>query len=276
MKGFFAIVLLNVILLASCTKTVSEIPSYLKVDSVSIASLPNIASTHGIYGLHVIIENDNRGSWQIPFLMPVLSFGSRTAIIAPIVKRNNLSTLLEAYPLYDPISVPVNFVSGITKDTSFQFQYSSSVTTTLNESMELTNNFNPSTSTLVSDQARTGSKSLFMALDSSNVSLNLVSLYNRPINLSQTKQVYLEFDYYMPEGAFSPSLSYEDANGTRKNIFFDNFLLPNSRWTHVYWMLTEAVRVNGQPSYTLGLNLTIREGKSNAKIYIDNLRIMEK
>ena len=276
MKGLFAIVLLSLILTVSCTKTVSEIPAYLKVDSVSIASLPNIPSTHGIYGLQVIIENDNRGSWQTPFLMPVLTMGPRTAIITPIVKRNNLSTLLEAYPLYDPIAVPVNFISGITKDTSFQFQYSSSVTTTINESMELTNNFNSSTSTLTSNQARSGSKSLFMTLDSSSVSLNLVSLYNRPINFSQTKQIYLEFDYYMPEGAFSPSLSYEDANGARKNIFFDNFLLPNNRWTHVYWMLTEAVRVNGQPSYTLGLNLTIREGKSSAKVYIDNLRIMEK
>lgn len=275
LRLFILVVSISIVfLVTSCSKTISEIPAYLKVDSTTVIH-PNIVDqTSEIYALKISTGTNDRGSWAIPFQMPNLNLGSNNYLIVPVVKNNNLTTLFEQYPLYSPILIDMKFEAGKIKDTTFRFNYHPSVATILSDGFEQDNKF--SASTITSTQARSGNKSLRLYADSSTPNLTTTAIFNRSISFPLDKKVYLEYDYYMPEGSFSPGLTYEDNQGVKKSIFFDNLQVPNKRWTHVYLMLTEAIRVNGQSSYTPIFSLTVRNGKQNAEVFIDNIRIFEK
>jgi hypothetical protein len=256
-----------------CSKTSNEIPSYLRVNKTTVGSATIGVTNSNIYGLDVTVDNDARGTWQIPFLMPILKDGIKNLVIKPIVKQNNLTTLFEAYPLYKTIVIPINLTRGIEVDTVLHFEYEDSVKATMSEDMEIKNNFSSSS---LNSNAANGSFSLNLKADNSTTDSSAVAYYNKPVTMSQTKLVYLEFDYYMPEGAFTPVLTYEDPDGKRITIFSQNFLLPTKTWTHVYWNLTQGIRENGQSQYTPCFILTVRKDKTNAEVFIDNIKILEK
>lgn len=256
-----------------CSKTSNEIPSYLRVSKSTASSSSLGIPNSNIYGLDISIENDARGTWQVPFLMPILKEGTKNLVIKPIVKQNNLSTLFEAYPLYKLKILPLNLVRGLEIDTPINFEYEDSVKVIMSEDLEIKNNFSSSSQ---SNIAANGSFSLNIKADVSTSDSSTVAYFNKPISMSQTKLVYLEFDYYMTEGAFTPVLTYEDANSKRIIVFSQNFLLPTKSWTHVYWNLTQGVRENGQSQYTPCFILTVRRDKSNAEVFIDNIKILEK
>ncbi len=269
----FISILVLVSLFLGCSKTTDEIPSYLKVSKTSVSSTNLGPMNSNIYALDISVENDVRGTWEIPFLMPILKEGNKNLIIKPVVKQNNLTTLFEAYPLLKSKILNLNLVRGIEIDTAINFEYEDSVKIVLDEDLEIKNNFSSST---LSSTAANGKFSLNLKADFTTTDSSAAAFYNKPLALSQTKLVYLEFDYYMTEGAFTPVLTYEDANGKRITIFSQNYLLPNKKWTHVYWNLTQSIREYGQSQYTPAFILTVRKDKSTADLLIDNIKILEK
>lgn len=271
--GFVGFIIAILASLSSCEKQVDDIPSYLKSDSAAVNDTRFGEPISYIYGLNISVENDARGSWQFPFLMPILKEGVKELFIKPIVKRNNLSTYFDFYPMYKPLIIPMNLEKGKQLDTNLVFEYESSVSSLMLEDMEIRNNFSNSS---ITSQAYKGKGSLHIHADNTSSDSSATSYYYKAINFDPSKIAYLEFDYYMPEGACAPALSYEDNLNQRRTVFDENYLVPNQKWTHVYWFLTPNIRTYGLAAYTPTFVLTIRKGASSADIYLDNIKIVEK
>lgn len=273
---WFRLLLLGIIaqMFVGCRKAATEIPFYLKCDSARVAPTTLGIANSGIYGLYITIENDIRGTWQMPFKMPILKDGLKRMVVSPVVKINNLSTRFLAYPFYSTKLVDVNMVREKTLDTVFDFEYATGITMLANEEMESTTNFSASTKSSLS---RNGNGSMLMKADFSSVDSSATAYYFKQLPFNFEKTTFLEFDYYMPEGILAPALAYTDINGNPKVMFGESYLNKNSSWVHVYYNYTYLIdRIGKSGLYTPIFILTMPKGSINATAYLDNVRILEK
>lgn len=257
----------------SCRKPATEIPFFLKCDSVFVSSSTLGIANSGIYGLFVSVENDVRSTWQLPFQMPILKEGIKTIYVEPVVKINNLSTRFVSYPLYAPKYLDVSMTRGQVLDTMLSFDYDSKVALISNDDMEVNTNF---TASIKSTTARNGSGSMLMYADYNSVDSSATSFYFKQLPFNIEKTTFLEFDYYMPEGILAPALAYTDASGNTRVMFGESYLNKNSGWTHVYFNYNYIIdKIGKSGSYTPVFILTMPKGFSSASAYLDNVRILE-
>lgn len=276
LKILFKFLILGLILLnyASCRKAATEIPFYLKCDSSVISPSTLGTANSGIYGLYVTVDADIRGTWQMPFKMPILHDGLKSVYIEPVVKENNLSTRFFTYPLYSPKLVNINMTKGKDLDTIFSFEYANGVSLIANEDMEAVTNFTSSKKTSI---ARNGTGSMELIANNTTVDSSAEAFYFKQLPFNIEKTTFLEFDYYMPAGVLAPALAYIDGSGNTKLAYGESYLNKNTGWTHVYFNYSFILnRIGSTGLYTPVFILITEKGAASATAYIDNLRILEK
>ncbi len=278
MKGFiyFYLLIISLYLLQSCSKDLAQngIPSYLRIDSVQVIGESKFGViSKDIFGVQIDVGSESRGIWQLQSLIPVLQEGDKNLVIYPFVKVNNLSNNFIQYPFLRYDARLHNFSPKRVDTVVPKFYYQSDTRVVLIEEFENNSNFSNGT---VSAIAKNGLGSLKIVAnrqitaDSSTISVHVSELLLNP-----GKEIYLEFDYYMPSGALMPSISFTDANGTVKNLFSDNFLKKNSGWQHVYWRFSSLVGyanvTKGYVSFSL-----LKNDVPDGEVYIDNLKLLER
>lgn len=257
----------------SCSKATTDYPSYIKSDSSQLKSQRFGDPTSSIYGLQISIGNDDRGSWQFPFLMPVLREGIQPVFCSPIVKINDLSTLLNVYPFYKPMSVDLKLVKSKILDTIINFEYIDSVQLLMQENMEVKTNFNNSD---IKPIPRLGLNSMEIKANSSSQDTTTTSFYYKPIVFNPTKTNFLELDYKMSQGALGFGMAYTDANGNISIAIMGNTLQPTTNWKHVYIDLFPMLNRVQATQYTPVFLLITTNGASQSTAYIDNIKILSK
>ena len=258
----------------SCRKAATEIPFYLNCDSAIISPSALGIANSGIYGLYVTVDADVRGTWQMPFKMPILFEGLKSVYIEPVVKENNLSTRFFTYPLYSPKLVNINMTNGKSLDTVFSFDYASGVSLIANEDMEVNTNFSSSKKVNI---ARNGSGSMELIANNTTVDSSAEAFYYKQLPFNLEKTTFLEFDYYMPAGVLAPALAYTDGSGNTKLSYGESYLNKNTGWTHVYFNYSFIINKIGKTGlFTPVFILITQNGVPSASAYIDNLRILEK
>jgi len=272
MSRYYSLLLVSFLFLG-CRKASEEIPAYIKSNSSKVISTNLGEPTSEIYGLHFSVETDDRGTWQFPFLAPVLKDGIKSVVIRPVVKKNNISTLFMEYPFYKIKVIDLNLIRGKEIDTQINFEYVDSISMLTNETMEIKTNFSSSERSV---NAASGNYSMKLNVDMNTVDSTITSFYYKSLDMSPEKEVYMEFDYYMPNGILAPALSFTNSNGNIAVAYSENYLTPNSKWTHVYWYLSPVIRGQGLTQFTPVFLLTLEKGGSKSEAYIDNIRILEK
>lgn len=277
MKTRFSFLLLagayiTALLSVSCGKTTDEIPAFIRIDSTFIEDSKFGDITSEIYALKVNVDGEDRGIWEIPFRLPVITEGSRNVIFEPFVKQNNLSLEYIENPNLKPYVNKWSFSKGVEIDSVIGFYFEDSTDLLFSEKFEGTNNFSNSSVNAGSPYGNC------IVIDANNNSSDssTVSTYIRTIAFDFSSDYMLEFDYYMPKGVFTPVLSYFNASNQRVDLFGKNFLLSNSRWTHVYWNLNDVLAGQSIQNYYITFILTTARGESDAKVFIDNVNIFEK
>jgi len=109
LASFFIPVLLCV---AGCNRFRGdqEIPSYLRIDSISIIPAFGLTPTSGIVDAWITLDGWNIGCYQLPLCIPVLKRGESEVLIQAGILRNNLSLRRGIYPFYSGVKFTVNFV----------------------------------------------------------------------------------------------------------------------------------------------------------------------
>lgn len=80
----------TVCLLTACNPKI-DIPSYIYVDTVSFSCLNSQGScSHKITDIRLTVNGDDRGSYDLPALIPVLASGKAKIQIQPVVYKNGL------------------------------------------------------------------------------------------------------------------------------------------------------------------------------------------
>jgi hypothetical protein len=258
----------------SCSKATTEFPAYLKCDSTKLISTQYGEPNSSIYGLQMSVGTDDRGTWQLPFKMPILKEGINPIFFTPIVKVNDLSTLFIAYPFYKSKNVYLNLEKNKIIDTIIPFEYQDSLTMLIHENMEVKTNFN---NTNIDPNARNGNYSMVIKANNSTSDSTTTSFYYKPLNFNlNLTNYYLELDYTMSQGALGFGLAYTDNSGNINIAIMGNSLLPTMNWKHVYIDLKPMLSRVSATQYTPVFILISTNGASQATAYIDNIKILVK
>lgn len=102
--SFFFIIL-------SCNKEKNAIPSYLKIDSVTVKPLqPQGSLSSGISDAWIYIDNNYLGTFELPVEIPVLANGKHSVTVKPGIKVNGISYFRTEYPFYTAWQNEINFI----------------------------------------------------------------------------------------------------------------------------------------------------------------------
>ncbi len=100
------------LLFASCNPP-EDIPSYIRVQSYTFKdSTGQGSSSSKVTHIWVNVENDDRGAYQIPVSVPVLTKGWHTVSLQAAVKENGISANILPYPFYTVSKKLTNLVPG--------------------------------------------------------------------------------------------------------------------------------------------------------------------
>lgn len=272
----FFMLILCLFLLMSCSKdlALNGVPAYLRIDSVQVSGASRFGIiANDIFGVQIDVGAESRGIWEIKSLIPILQEGDKNLVIAPFVKVNNLSNNFIQYPFLKTSFTLHSFKSTRVDTIIPSFSYYDDTRVVLIEEFENNSNFSNAT---VSSLAKNGQGSLkIIANNQSTVDSSITSVHVSELSLNPGKEIYLEFDYYMPSGALMPSISFADANGNIKNLFADNFLKSNKGWTHVYWRFSSLVGYANVSKGYVTFSL-LKNDVPNGEVYIDNLKLLER
>jgi hypothetical protein len=274
--NIFFVVLICASLLSSCSKDLAQngIPAYLRIDSVQVTGDTRFGViSNDVFGVQIDVGADSRGIWQLKSLIPVLNEGDKNLVMYPYVKVNNLSNNFIQYPFLTYDARLHNFSAKRVDTVVPKFTYQTDTRVVLIEEFENNSNFSNGTVSVISKNGLGSLKIVAnrqITADSSTVSVHVSELALNP-----GKEIYLEFDYYMPSGALMPSISFTDANGSVRNLFADNFLKSNSGWQHVYWRFSSLVGYANVSKGYVSFSL-LKNDVPNGEVYIDNLKLLER
>ncbi|MCL2511280.1 MAG: hypothetical protein FWF09_04440 [Bacteroidales bacterium] len=87
-----------------------EVPSYLRIDSITLVSAFGLTPTANISDAWITINGQSKGAFQLPMCVPILERGEQKVLIQAGILANNLSFRRTIYPFYSGIEFTVNFV----------------------------------------------------------------------------------------------------------------------------------------------------------------------
>ena len=106
---FFAIALTS----CNIINPAEPVPSYLKVDSFSLAASTTLGSTSNkIADVYVYVDTKFQGAYPIGSTFPILESGSHEMLFYPGIALNGIANTREPYPFYEPLKKTVDLKSG--------------------------------------------------------------------------------------------------------------------------------------------------------------------
>ncbi|MBK7856941.1 MAG: hypothetical protein IPJ79_20445 [Bacteroidetes bacterium] len=253
-----------------------DIPSYIKIDSISLATdfSTQGSNSHKIVDVWLYVDNNPVGVYQLPCVVPVLEKGSHNIVVAPGVLLNGISATHLNYPFYKSISRTVELKEGeITNLDTCVTKYYETDTFPIKEDFEAGITYFTDTiirSTNLSTEVFEGVYSGKIKLETGQTNFEIKSI---PVELPNAGAlVYLEMNYKC-DIAFNVGLQIEDFFGNKIESSIIK-LNPKSDWNKIYIELAPTIGsvANGY-KYSLIFG-TVRTETPEAFILFDNIKVV--
>lgn len=253
-----------------------EIPSYIKIDSISLVTNPLLqgSNSHKIVDAWLYVDNNPVGVYQLPCVVPVLEKGSHNITIVPGVLLNGISATHLDYPFYQSIGRSVELKQGgITSIENCSTQYYDTDTFPILEDFENGITYFNDTAITISNtpsEVFEGTGSGKIKLEDGQVQFELKSL---PVELPASGAlVYLEMNYKC-DIAFTVGLQIENFFGTKIESSIIK-LNPKNDWNKIYIELAPTINsVQNGYKYSLIFG-TERTEAPQAFLYFDNIKVV--
>ncbi|MEX0967083.1 MAG: hypothetical protein WD077_07585 [Bacteroidia bacterium] len=193
-----------------------EIPSYIRIDSVSLETTTGQGSnSHNITDAWMIAQGKSVGVFELPALFPVLPAGPKEIVVQPGIKENGIANTRVIYPFYQPYQVTLNLDPTDVDTIKPVFKYTSTTQFGFIENFDgVALNFN-ATNNSQYPLARTGDPAHVFEGDSSlritfDAGEQLFEMMTTELfNLPRGRPIFLEMDFkceaYVTVGIFAES-----------------------------------------------------------------------
>ncbi|MBP6455749.1 MAG: hypothetical protein KA275_03365, partial [Chitinophagaceae bacterium] len=262
-----------------------EIPTYIKIDSVQtyISDFAKHGSvSHAIKDVWVYADNNLLGAFEVPALIPYLGNKTANISIVPGIWANGISINRFTYKFYtqDTFKLEPSPAKQVSKTP--KFTYRDNLNFHLLEDFEQGNNFKNFTSdpSFLSDTAisiNTNSAEVKDGVASGLIYMNSTNPNSQSITSNQyyfptTSDAYLELDY-KSTCPFVVRLRFQTEGGSY--IYTDIIgINEKSNWNKIYLNITEYTTKYQNRPFEFMIQSKLPANASEAKIWIDNFKIV--
>jgi len=275
-----------VLLASGCAKTsVTEIPSYIKIDTISI----NVTSLQGsasqkISDTWVYADNDLIGGFELPKKFPVLKSGSTLLSIYAGIILNGIKETRAPYPFYQQINKTVTLEREKVTDLGhLTFSYAEGTKFAWLEDFEQSNLTIDSTSRSEVNLVRTYLPELASAfpyetnkyaakvvIPSDSLVFECASHESYKLPTDGTS-VFLEMNY-KSNNAFTVGLFINGDVSSQRSVLVIN---PSNNWNKIYINLTPTLSSSSTASsFRVFITAMKSTDEANAVIMFDNIKLL--
>lgn len=255
-----------------------EIPSYLRVSSVSLTTFTGQgSSSHAITDVWVFMDGELIGAFEVPCTIPILAEGNHSFVIRAGIKMNGTTTTRAIYPTYKGWEGDLSLVRGQVITISPNFQYFSGADFVWGEDFDSQGtSFTDSGAVvqnvfhLTSDPAFVfeGARSGYAKLDTDSFDMFIRSEFFTGL-FPASSFVYLELNYRCNQpftvGVMTKQFEYRTVGVVNAN----------TNWSKIYINLTDAL--NQAPSssgYAFFITMRKPDDMAESFIYLDNIKVV--
>lgn len=271
LRNFYLLSILGLFFVLACKKLPNEgIPSYIKLVRPILETSPEQgAAVHSFSDIWIESEGNNLGAYEYPLTFAAYLAGSKKTICNPGVWHNGNGQDRRIHPAIEVFDTTYNFIQKDTVEIQPIFRYKENVDFIYVEDFEATNNFSNTVRTeLTSPENQTGkAATIILSASENKKTAQTIS----PIPISVGQRVYLEFSFKSENyGGFGfRSVSDQDV------ILRLGTFSPFSKWTTVYYNLTNFVNVTKEGTYEFYMETERGDLTGDSKTYIDNFKILQ-
>lgn len=278
MSKYNFLIFCGLIFLSACKDQKAEIPSYIKIDDISlnITSVDQGTNSDAITDAYVYINDDLIGIYELPAEFPLLQDGKVNISVRAGIKQNGISNSRLIYPFYTSFEQTVDLIAGQTITLNPVVEYkSNTIFTAFSEDFETGINF----------IVNTNSDTNFVRINHPDTAFEG---FSGAIFLTQPNRAFEAYTPSIPN-LTKPFITpvYMELNfkgnvlaniGTYYNNILDKtsyVILPvKNDWTKIYINVGELMQVYRSAddfNFFLGFGNGTND---NAQLYIDNVKII--
>lgn len=285
---YFLFFLFSVCLIISITScedkiTESEIPSYIRIDTIPLTTDYNEQGTasNKITDAWVYIDDNLVGAFELPAQFPVLASGKHKITVRPGIKLNGISATRYYYyfyskydittTLYQDSVIKINPTTTYADYTYFAWKEDfESGSISLQRDSKSDTGLVRATGTLAFE----GNVSGLAVLDGDRDTCEISSTDAFSLPTSGTKSIYLELNY-KNNVPFTVGLIVNDY-GLYSHIYHEVLILNKTDvWKKVYVNLTPSVSTySGAKNFGIFFGFVRDTSAPKAEVYLDNIKLV--
>jgi hypothetical protein len=260
-------------------------PSYIFVNEFRLKTFVNQgSSSERITDIWVFNDTEFLGMFPLPAKIPLLLYGEQNLTFQAGIKENGIGATPENYPFFNPIKVKVNLTALKTDTLKLETSYLSSSKFHFVENFENNTSF---FSFLVSGLPENrvlpySDKNVFEGKFSGKIQITKSSpvvtvgsnaKYKNTFNPGQP--VYLEMDYKGEAPCIIGVQFYDTENIEEAGIIVPIAGFKESAdWKKIYFNLGSTLALRKSLYYRVIFNAVLPEGKENASVHFDNIKLI--
>jgi len=275
-----------IVIFTGCGKTSpDEIPSYIKIDTISInVTAVQGTRSHKVVDTWVYADNELIGAFELPAKFPVLKSGTSNLEIFAGIKMNGINETRVQYPFYERINKTVTLEPEKVTDLGYlKFSYVEGTKFAWLEDFEYSNLSIDSTSRSEVNLKRTKLPELETEFPNENNdyagkvvipndSLVFECASHEAFKLPTSgTSVFLELNY-KSNNPFTVGLFINGSVSSQRPVLVIN---PSADWNKIYINLTPTVSSNtGASTFKVFFSAIKNTDDAQAEIYLDNIKLL--
>lgn len=260
-------------------------PSYLNIESISFkTSINQGSSSQKITDVWVFNDTEFLGMFPLPAKIPLLLIGEQTLTLQAGIKENGIGSTPENYPFFNEIKAKINLKALETVSLNPETTYLPSVKFHFIENFENNSSFFsflvnglpenrvlPFTGVDVYEGKNSGR--ILLSKSAPTVTVGSNAKFRNTFNPGQP--VFLEMDYKADAPCIVGIQFYDTENVEETGVIIPVAGFKESVvWNKIYFNLGNMLAARKSVYYRIILNASLPEGKENAVILMDNIKLI--
>ncbi len=264
----------------------AQVPSFIHIDSIGLTTdyASQGTASHRIKDAWVYVDQKLIGVYQMPATIAILATGMHQIDVKPGIMVNGIASTREAYPFYTFFTATVNLTAQQITTINPMVTYYPVTQFAWREDFDATgmtmHNVKPTMDSLTTTSVDVceGMSSAKASLTTANYYFECASINSYELPTDGSHSVYLEMNYRGSNTIRVGVLHVPDLNAVAdlEDTVLDVY--PSANWNKIYVDLTTVCGSypsgTGTGYFYIFIAAVLDDGKTNADIYFDNLKLI--
>jgi hypothetical protein len=236
---------------------------------------------HKMIDAHVFIDNENRGTYQLPAKIPMLNTGQHTITILPGIRNNGIKANPIPYAFAQRYEKILNLSAAKVDTIRPVTRYTNDTNIKMIENFEagshLFNSHRDQNVTLLITTEAGGleGKAGKIVLDQTN-KVMIKSTSSRYTFPTDAQNIYIELNYKTDVPLSVGFTGFKQASGSAGEDNFPVVLYPKKEWNKTYINITNEVKASKSIEFQVTMGALLPDTLTTGTIWFDNIKLLQR